>query len=218
MKKILCFGDSNTWGCSPYDGSRFDENTRWTMVMSSILGNNFLVFEEGFNGRTVLNLSHDNYMLNGIESIDSIIGNYSPIDIFLVCLGLNDVFIFEEVTINNILNGIEKIINIVNDFHTNNDMKIPKTVIMSPPMFNGDVEGAHFIELQLNKLKELPENYKRLSIERNCYFFNTSDYVTGSIIDGSHLDAGSHIFLGQKIAEFILNNVRCINENRSTFF
>jgi lysophospholipase L1-like esterase len=208
MKKILCYGDSNTWGCSPIDSSRFDENTRWPMVMSSIIGNNFAVFEEGLNGRTVLNLSNENYMLNGIEYADSLIENYFPIDILLLKLGLNDVFIFEEVTINEILNGIEKIIDTVNNFQTKHGFNIPETVIMSPIKFNSNVEWAHAIELHINKLKELPEAYKKLSIEKNCHFFNTSDYVTGSIIDGSHLDAGSHILLGEKIAEFILSRFK----------
>ena len=30
MKKIICYGDSNTFGYNPKDGSRFDENIRWT--------------------------------------------------------------------------------------------------------------------------------------------------------------------------------------------
>ena len=208
MKKILCYGDSNTWGCSPMDGSRFDENTRWPMVMSSILGGDFTVLEEGLNGRTVLNLSPDNYMLNGIECIDSLIEKHSPVDILIISLGLNDVFIFEEVTINEILNGIEKIINTVNNFQIQHGFNIPEIIIMAPPMFNSNVEGAHFIELQINKLKEIPAAYKKLSTEKNYHFFNSPDYVTGSIIDGSHLDAGSHIFLGEKIAELILDRFK----------
>ena len=27
-KRIICFGDSNTWGYDPVSGSRYDENTR----------------------------------------------------------------------------------------------------------------------------------------------------------------------------------------------
>ena len=30
MIRILCYGDSNTWGYIPGTGKRFDENTRWT--------------------------------------------------------------------------------------------------------------------------------------------------------------------------------------------
>ena len=32
-KRIICFGDSNTWGYDPVSGSRYDENTRWPMRM-----------------------------------------------------------------------------------------------------------------------------------------------------------------------------------------
>ena len=37
MKRILCFGDSNTWGFAPKDGYRFDENTRWTGLVQKAL-------------------------------------------------------------------------------------------------------------------------------------------------------------------------------------
>ena len=33
MKKILCYGDSNTFGYNPYDASRYNEHTRWTAIL-----------------------------------------------------------------------------------------------------------------------------------------------------------------------------------------
>ena len=38
MKKILCYGDSNTFGYNPYDASRYNEHTRWTAILQNILG------------------------------------------------------------------------------------------------------------------------------------------------------------------------------------
>jgi lysophospholipase L1-like esterase len=35
--KILCYGDSNTWGYNPKDSSRFDESKRWTGILKKIL-------------------------------------------------------------------------------------------------------------------------------------------------------------------------------------
>ena len=52
MKHILCFGDSNTWGYSPQDGSRFPIDVRWTGVLQKTLGSNYRIIEEGLNGRT----------------------------------------------------------------------------------------------------------------------------------------------------------------------
>ena len=51
QKRILCFGDSNTWGYIP-TGGRYDEHTRWPMRMADALGRGWAVVEEGFNGRT----------------------------------------------------------------------------------------------------------------------------------------------------------------------
>ena len=50
-KRILCFGDSNTFGSRP-SGGRFDEHTRWPMRMQELLGDDYTVVEEGFGGRT----------------------------------------------------------------------------------------------------------------------------------------------------------------------
>ena len=53
MKRILCFGDSNTWGYAPKDGYRFDENTRWTGLLQNALPD-YKIIEEGLNGRTAV--------------------------------------------------------------------------------------------------------------------------------------------------------------------
>jgi len=203
MKKILCYGDSNTWGCSPVDSSRFNDKTRWPMVMSLLLGKDYSIIEEGLNGRTVLNLSPVNKAANGIEWINSEIINYVPLDIAIISLGLNDVFIAEETPLQEITNGIEQIIYIIRKSHAAGGFLIPEIIIMTPPEYNGEVDGSFFFELQINKLKELPETYKQISQKNNCLFFNSSSFVRGSIIDGSHLDSESHILLGTKMAEFI---------------
>ncbi|PKL16285.1 MAG: hypothetical protein CVV49_17000 [Spirochaetae bacterium HGW-Spirochaetae-5] len=207
MKKILCYGDSNTWGCSPRDSSRYDENTRWPMVMQSKLGSNYTVIEEGLNGRTVLNLSPVNSEANGIEWISVLINNYIPVDIAIISLGLNDVFIAEDTSLQEISDGVEQIIDAIRYSHASAGLLIPQIIIMAPPEYNTEVEGSVFYELQINKLKALPETLKSLSVKQNTIFFNSSDYVKGSSIDGSHLEAGSHILLGTKIAEFISDRI-----------
>ena len=50
-KRILCFGDSNTWGYM-VSGGRFDEDVRWPMKLQELLGDDYRIIEEGFNGRT----------------------------------------------------------------------------------------------------------------------------------------------------------------------
>ncbi len=203
MKKILCFGDSNTWGCSPHDGTRFDEKTRWPMVMGSILGEGFTVIEEGLNGRTVLSASPVESDANGVDCIAEIVEKNAPVDITVICLGTNDIFVIDEVTLDQISYGMERIIDTVRGFHVDAGMNPPAVIVMAPAGYNSSVEGSYFYELQINKLKCLPDIYRKLADRKNCLFFNAADYVTGSPLDGSHLEAAGHILLGQKLAEFI---------------
>ena len=37
MKRILAFGDSNTWGYDPATGQRYDETIRWTGLLQKAL-------------------------------------------------------------------------------------------------------------------------------------------------------------------------------------
>lgn len=58
-RKILAFGDSNTWGFNPSnDGTgvlqRWDDDVRWTGVLQAELGPEFEVINEGLNGRTTV--------------------------------------------------------------------------------------------------------------------------------------------------------------------
>ena len=49
-KTIVCFGDSNTHGYNNKNGKRFSEHVRWPMVLQDLLGEEYLVREEGLSG------------------------------------------------------------------------------------------------------------------------------------------------------------------------
>lgn len=45
MKKILCYGDSNTWGYVPGTGERYPEDVRWPCVCQKELGEEFKIMK-----------------------------------------------------------------------------------------------------------------------------------------------------------------------------
>ena len=47
MYRILCYGDSNTWGYNAETGDRFPEDVRWTGVLQGLLGPAVRILEEG---------------------------------------------------------------------------------------------------------------------------------------------------------------------------
>ena len=63
-KTIVCFGDSNTHGYNNKNGKRFSEHVRWPMVLQELLGEEYLVREEGLSRgsfRREYDSSHPSY-------------------------------------------------------------------------------------------------------------------------------------------------------------
>ena len=71
MKRILAFGDSNTWGYDPATGQRFDNNIRWTGLLQKALGEQALILEEGLCGRTTVFEDTDRVGRNGLAAFAS---------------------------------------------------------------------------------------------------------------------------------------------------
>ena len=59
-KRILCFGDSNTWGRIPGKKfRRFPVDQRWTGILQKLLGEDYEVIEEGLTARVVVGEAHE---------------------------------------------------------------------------------------------------------------------------------------------------------------
>ena len=53
--RVLCFGDSNTWGYVPGSNYlRFSDKERFPKKLQLLLGGDFEVIEEGLNSRTLI--------------------------------------------------------------------------------------------------------------------------------------------------------------------
>ena len=93
MKRLLCYGDSNTWGTIPGTwGGRYDENIRWTKRLAKILGGEFEVIEEGFRGR---NIAQDDEKFprgnrNGALFFSQCVLTHDPVDYLILMLGTNN--------------------------------------------------------------------------------------------------------------------------------
>ena len=97
MKRVMCYGDSNTWG---YTGipclealppERLDENTRWTSLLQKKLGAEYRVLEEGYNGRTTVYDDPIVCGVNGYAHLEVAYCSCNPCDLVIVMLGTNDV-------------------------------------------------------------------------------------------------------------------------------
>jgi len=89
-KRILCYGDSNTWGYKPVAAVRYDENTRWPSRLQKLLGEEFRVIEAGLSGRTTVFDDPFDDFRNGAASLGYALLEADPVDLVILSLGTND--------------------------------------------------------------------------------------------------------------------------------
>ena len=113
MKRILVFGDSNSWGYTDEDnGQRYEK--RWPILLSQELiqkGFNTEIIEDCLPGRTTnIDDPQDGIHLNGAKVLKSSLLSHSPIDLVILMLGTNDLKFRFQRTAENIADGIKELI------------------------------------------------------------------------------------------------------------
>lgn len=91
MTDVLCFGDSNTWGYNPKDGSRFSWEIRWTgRLQKELQGDGIRVLEEGLCGRTTIFEDPLRQGRRGTELFPVLLETHGQPEFITLMLGTND--------------------------------------------------------------------------------------------------------------------------------
>ncbi len=197
MKKILCYGDSNTYGFNPLDGSRYD--VRWTTILQKNLGAEYEVIEEGGCDRTGFVSNLKGFAFSAQEHFPTIL--YENVDILILAIGTNDLQFQYDINDETVENGLKRLISIAK---TKTD-----TVILIPPVVldNNILDGyfrCQFDETSVAKSKNVGKIYKKLALEFDCKIFDINEFAKPSDIDGLHYDITSHNIIANKLCEYIL--------------
>lgn len=169
MKKVLCFGDSNTYGFVPGKCTRYDKNTRWTGVLQALCGSDFSIIEGGCNNRTAF---VDNPA--GVEQTGyKILPEYFTkdyFDIVVLAIGINDLQLFFRPTLEEFEQGMEKLIKITKDLSPN-----AKIILVCPSKLDlagikSGVFSFQFDEISVEKSGKLSPIYKSLAENTNAIY------------------------------------------------
>lgn len=205
-KRVLIFGDSNTWGWKPentFDKAieRFDDEVRWAGVLQAELGDDYLVIADGLNGRTtVWDDPIEEYRCGKYQIIPTM-NAQAPFDLVIIMVGTNDLKVRYTVSAEDIANGagllVDKALSQAGDFTGS-----PKVLLVAPPPL-GPVEDGIFAEMfwdNQEKSVKMAKYYEGVAAGRGVEFFNAADHIVSSKLDGLHLDADQHEKLGKAIA------------------
>lgn len=207
MKKILCYGDSNTWGFVPgsFDITtgqmqRYPRDIRWTGQLQKLLGNDYLIIEEGLCGRNT-NIDNPEELggagSNGKTYLQPCLLSHAPIDCVILMHGSNDLKASLNRSAEDVARGLEELIQIIKTSnYEKNRQHALKILLLAPPvlttnagMFSEIFRGAD------EKSKSLPVLYKKLADKYDCDYLDMSLYINMSDADGLHIDEkDQHLF------------------------
>ena len=177
--KILCIGDSNTYGYDPrsYIGSRYPEDVRWTGRL-----NGCEVVNCGVNGMTVPRTHR--------RQIGLI--NANDPDLVTVMLGTND--LISGQTAEEITGRMESFLDSI--------LAAGKQVlIISPPILQ---YGEWVLDDEIVEESEaLGGMYRELSGRKGCMFADAGEWDIDVTFDGVHFSPEGHAVFAQKLNEVL---------------
>lgn len=203
MKRILCYGDSNTWGNIAGTADRYPDDVRWTGVLQRELGAAYQVIEEGYNGRTTLLNDPVEGRLSGIAYFGPCLDTQSPLDLLILMLGTNDLKLRFGVEAQTIAFGFGRYLDALRVTPMAGEK--PQVLLVSPieidesyknhPLFHG-----MFGEDAAARSRALAPAYRAFA-ESVCWaYLDAARSAAASHVDGVHLDAQGHAALGKAVA------------------
>ena len=214
MKKhIVCLGDSNTHGycADPSDcaegGIRYNESERWTCLLQTALGENYLVAEEGLNGRTTVFPDPIEEGKAAIDYIYPCLKTHQDVDLLIIMLGTNDAKERFSVNAFNIAAGMDRLVKKAMDTECWGGKK-PNILVISPPAIlegveNGPLRGTMGIG-SVEKSRQLASEYRLICEARGGHFLD-ADAIGCEFnkVDFMHLTRKGHSTLATALAKLV---------------
>jgi lysophospholipase L1-like esterase len=206
--RILCFGDSNTWGQMPEKKGRYAADERWTALLQRALGDAFDVIEEGLGSRTTdLDYSRKPGR-NGKTYLVPCLQSQSPLDGVILMLGTNDLKIEYDRSAVDIADAVRGLIDDIRAFARDGQGSAPKILLLSPAPINP--RAAHFKELYTAYYNDrsatvsgqLATELAKVAADTGCSFIDIAP-IAATGVDGVHLTPEAHKHVAAAIAPIV---------------
>lgn len=190
VRRLLCFGDSNTYGYDPrsYLGGRYAADIRWTGILNALPG--WEVLNQGQNGREIPVRDGE------LEQMDHLLSQSGPVDAMTVMLGGNDLLQHPSLSAEAVAERMECLLERILThpvFHEN-----PKGLLLlaPPPM----VPGAWVTEGRLTaESARLGTCYGALAQRLGISFADSGQWNVALTFDGVHFSETGHRIFARKL-------------------
>ena len=200
VKRIVCFGDSNTWGSDPATRERFPPDVRWTGVLARELGDGYQVIEEGLPGRTTVWDDPLEFGRNGLTYLRPCLESHRPLDLVTIMLGTNDLKRRFGVSASDIAQGAALLVDVSQHYARRADGSPASVLLMAPPPVARLSQLARMFEGAEEKSREFGQYFRMVAEWYNVPLLDAGEVMTSSDVDGIHFDAEEHGKLGRAVA------------------
>ena len=216
MKRILCFGDSNTYGANP-DWSpahpevpnRLPADVRWPGLLKTMLGTEaYEIIEEGLCGRTTIYRDHAWPWCEGRAYLTPCLLSHYPLDLIVVMLGTNDLKAVYAPCADSLGLAMDEFLKIMLNPFLYPDGKVPKILLVCPVRIGDNLENSFmygtYTEQGRKVSHQLPAVYGGLAKRYGCAFLDAGEFAEPSWTDSIHMTPENH----KKLADAMEKKIR----------
>ena len=207
MKKILIYGDSNTWGDNFFLGKRIDDDKQWANILQKKLESEYKVIQEGLPGRIAGNFDIEEPYKNGKDSFLSIYKSHAPIDILIIALGTNDLQMKYNKSSEKVIEDLLWYKKTISDMYEDIDdrkkyfnSKFPDIIYILPANFDYKVNASIIFDKNSEtKRKEIIDYFQKNNLK--SIFINNIPLFD----DGLHYNFDGHKIMSEEVFKKIIN-------------
>ncbi len=198
MKKVVFYGDSNTYGYDPAGlfGGRYPRQYRWTAILADRLDGVFQVAADGMPGRAIPRKGRAmEYLLGSMR-------HEMPVDLFAVMLGTNDILGTSRPDAAQTARDMEELVVFLKN------AGIPQILLIAPPKISftpasfqmsyvcGD---SSYAQLYREQGQKLTLEYRDLARRHGLWFADASSWELDFAFDGVHLSEKGHVLFADEM-------------------
>lgn len=187
MRKILCYGDSNTFGYNPrsYWGEPYPDDVRWTGILQS---GGWDVVNCGQNGREIPSKEGE------LSAVERLISAAMPVDIVAVLLGTNDFLNHPRFAAEDVAARMELLLQRI--LKANWEIRV--LLIAPPPLRAGEwVPDARLVTESVR----LAPCYRILAEKLGVAFADAGTWNVKTDFDGVHFSPEGHAAFAKRLME-----------------
>ena len=195
MKKIICYGDSNTYGFDARlfsETDRLPEQMRWTGILGA--SGEYQIINAGVNGREIP------YGPYGTVEFHRLLRQQAPFDLVTVMLGTND--------LGTVSGGIAEIAARMEDF-LSEALKDPelhghpeKLLLIAPTMTQMAFLGPE--EEHLDRISEgFAGTYQKLAERFGLHYADAGSWGISLCVDGLHFSPEGHAAFAENLGALL---------------